>query len=94
MIKFIKKIVNNNFLSILLALFLAGYSKLIDKNIPDFLVKLFKNDLFRIFLIFCVIYSYKNNHNLSLFLVLILTYTLNIIYNNDLKEKYRVELYN
>ena len=94
MINNLKKFINNNLVNILLSLFLIGYCKLLDKNVPDLFIKLFRNNFFRIFLVSCIIYSYNKNSSISLCIALLFTYSMNIIYNKEMKEKYRVELFN
>jgi hypothetical protein len=79
-------------INILLGILLILYSGLIDYNSSKFVLNLFKNAFFRIFILSVLFYKSKKNIEISILIGISLSVTMSFINNKELKEKYRIEL--
>jgi hypothetical protein len=78
--KKIENVLNNEYLLVSLALFTTVYASMSRVTLPKFLVKLFKNDLFRVFyLSLLLMFNFNKAPHLAIIIAIIFVVTLNFI---------------
>ena len=82
----IHKLLENQYVSATLTLFLALYAILARPVLPPFLANLFENPLFRLFVLFLVAWTASHNAALSLMIALAFTITLNLLSEQRIAE--------
>jgi hypothetical protein len=86
--KTIDKISNNKFFITIVSLFLTLYAGFAGPKLPNFIRKLFKNEIFRVAILTLIVYKGNKDPRLSLILAISFTLTMNYIREIELKEKF------
>lgn len=82
--KKIENVLNNEYLLVSLALFTTVYASMSRVTLPKFLVKLFKNDLFRVFyLSLLLMFNFNKAPHLAIIIAIIFVVTLNFISQDE-----------
>tara|TARA_E500000178_G_C16827932_1_gene664653 strand:- start:16 stop:483 length:468 start_codon:yes stop_codon:yes gene_type:complete len=79
---------NNKTTSTLLTLILLGYASLVRHDIPNFVVKLFDNPIFRILVLSLIIYKGNKDPKLAIMVAVGFTVTMNVITRKKLFENF------
>lgn len=82
-------LINNNLVIIILAVIIASYAYMIRIDMPDYITKLFQNDIFRfVFLALLMIYSFNASPHVAITLALIFVITLYFLNNEESREHF------
>lgn len=86
-----EKIINNNYTVILLGICIGIYAMMAHNKLPNFIVTLFKNDIFRIIYISLLfIYKFEDAPHIALTIALIYIITLDYILKREMEENFSV----
>lgn len=84
----IKEIFENEYISATLFLFILMYAHKAKMQLPDWILDLFKNDIFRIFFISLIaMIPAKQTPHVSLILAILFVIMMNLVNEKDTKEK-------
>lgn len=86
--KTLEKIFNSDRLSVLLVMFLVFYGGLAGPYLPTFILRLFDNPVFRIFILSLIVYKGNNDPKLSLMISIIFIITMDILNKKKLFERF------
>jgi hypothetical protein len=82
---------NNEYLLAVLAIFLSVYGSMSRVTLPKWLVKLFKNDIFRVgYISLLLIVPFDTLPHVAIILALIFVVTLNFINKQESKEQFEL----
>lgn len=88
----INRLLENQYVSATLTLFLALYAILARPVLPPFLANLFENPLFRLFVLFLVAWTASRNAALSLMIAIAFTVTMNLLSEQRIAEGFVVRM--
>jgi hypothetical protein len=86
---FLKEIYNKNFYQTLMIIFLILYIAYLNQNMSKDLKNIFNNTIFKMILLFYIVYISHSNLYLALLLTLAFILTLDCIHVSDTKEAFK-----
>ena len=85
----LKKIFGNQYISTIITIFLALYAALLGPELPSGLRKLFNNTIFRIIILFLIVYRANKDPRLAIMIAVVFVLTLDFMTRMDAKEAFR-----
>lgn len=83
------EIFSNKYVSTSITVILALYAALLGPNLPVFVQQLFTNTIFRIIVLFLVVYSGNKNPKIAILIAMGFVLTLDYIYAQQAKEAFQ-----
>ena len=82
------EIFSNKYVSTSITIILALYAALLGPNLPVFVQQLFTNTIFRIIVLFLVVYNGNKNPKIAILIAMGFVLTLDYIYAQQAKEAF------
>lgn len=77
---------NNPYVSATLTLFLVLYGGMAKPDLPDFVMDLFDNPLFRVAVLFLIAFTASKNAQVALVVAVVFTVTMNLVSERKMAE--------
>lgn len=79
-------LMNNPYFSASLTLFLVLYGGLAKPDLPDFVMNLFDNALFRVLVLFLIAFTASKNAQVAILVAVVFTITMNLVSERKMAE--------
>lgn len=93
MVQFIQNLLNNNYLTAALTLFLVLYGAMARPQLPMFMMYLFDNVLFRLLVLFSIVYLSNRNIQVSLIVAVAFVITMGLLNQQHMMEGFYAGMY-
>lgn len=82
-------LLDNKYVSTAITIVIGLYASMLGPNLPQFVKDLFKNMLFKIFVLFLIMYRANKDPSMSIVIAVAFILTLDYIYKSDAQETFK-----
>jgi hypothetical protein len=88
--EFDMSILNNNYVTAIIAIVIAVYASMIRVQVPPYIAKLFKSNIFRVvFLSLLLICKFNNSPHVAIAVAVTFVMTMHYLTNQEIRDKFK-----